>query len=129
MDKNSARGRACKIVSFVLNGSIKEGVVDTVLNKQLSPEDAALVKQEMQAIADECEEQAEFHRNVERGVKTSQMNTNSAGDEVGMHSVGEHYDSISLYTRGKGTYFTMSTPEDAKKLYDALMRVKEIEAD
>lgn len=133
MDKNGARGRACKIVSFVLNGSIKEGVVDAVLNKQLSPEDAALVKQEMQAIADECAAQAEFHRAIEQGEFLDNRGVNKAGDEVrlwtGSKEDVERRYSVTMYSLGYAIDFEVSTLEEAKKLYDALMCVQEVEAD
>jgi hypothetical protein len=54
---------------------------------------------------------------------------NPAGDKVGLHTNDGDVHTVSLFTNGRWTFFTMPTPEDALKLYEALMCVKETEAD
>lgn len=73
MDKNGARGRAEKTVSSFLTGCMKAGIVEQVVSKRYSDEDAAAIKQAIQDIANEHARQAELHRAVEQGTAARQL--------------------------------------------------------
>jgi hypothetical protein len=131
MDKNGARGRACSIVQFMLKDDMKHGVIDTVLAGS-PPDEQALVKQEIQNIANEHAKQAKFHKAIELGVSLDTKDINTAGDEVCMYiGDGDEGDihSVTLRTHGMSINLEVPTPEDARKLYEVLLKVKEVEAD
>jgi uncharacterized protein (UPF0276 family) len=66
MDRNMARGRAAKTVSTMLKLCIKEGMVDELLKKHYTEQEARLIAQEIQNIADTLSRQAEAQRNAEQ---------------------------------------------------------------
>lgn len=135
MDKNSARGRACSIAASILNGVVQTGnlIDEASVATSLTSEELSMIKQELQAIAQEHGEHAKFHKAIESGKFLDNRGVNKAGDEVrlwtGSKEDVERRYSVTLYSLGYAIDFEVSALDEAKKLFDVLMCVQEVEAD
>lgn len=64
MDTNGARGRAHSIAKILLTRTLEAGLMEEALH-DVSPEDVAVLKQEIQTIASEHAQQAAFYKALE----------------------------------------------------------------
>jgi hypothetical protein len=134
MDKNGARGRALSVASYLLRSTVF--IDEASKSANLTQEELAMVKQELKAISSEHARIALLYKAIETDTYTDQKGVNPAGDEVCLYINDGNYindeediHSVTLRTHGMSINLEVSTPEDALKLYEALLKVKEVEAD